>query len=75
MNRDVLRAAKKQLEAELDSASNALRSIKGVGSGLMGLTPDSVKQSQEFIDAKNQYDRAFAQLRAFNGRYGKELRK
>lgn len=53
----------KQLEQAVDEASKALQSFpKSTG----GLTPDSVKSTPEFITAKVTYQRAFAELRAFN---------
>lgn len=46
--------------------------------GPMGLTPDSVKASPEFMTAKANFNRSFAALRAHNGgfvkRFAKEIR-
>ena len=58
-----------------NEAAISLRSIPGVGSGPMGLTPDNVKFSPEYRSAKAAFDHAFANLQAFNKRYVKEYRK
>lgn len=46
--------------------------------GPMGLTPDLVKKSPEYIKLKAAYDKAFQTLRTFNAaytkRYAKEIR-
>lgn len=56
---------------QAERASVALRSIAGVGSGRMGLTPDSVKFSAPYRDARRAYDIAAAELRRFAGAYCK----
>lgn len=43
--------------------------------GPLGLTPDSVRQTPEFQEAKRQFDIAFSQARAFNGWYTKVFKK
>lgn len=71
--------ARAMIESELAQAGAALRAIPGVGSGPMGLTPDSVKFSPEFRAAKARHDIAFAALRRLNGhnvkRFAAELRQ
>lgn len=46
------------------AASKKLKAI--AGGGTMGLTPDSVKASPEYKQAKAEYSAAFARVRAFN---------
>lgn len=69
-------AAAKAVQAELerarDDASRALNALPGIGSGTMGLTPDSVKASPAFRAAKRAYDQRHADLAAFNGRFVKQ---
>lgn len=70
---------KAKLEAKLDEASARMRSIEGVGSGPLGLTPDHVKASEAFIWARAEYNDALAELRGFNTEfmrvYGKRYRE
>lgn len=61
------------IEARVRAASNELGAIAGVGMGEMGLTPDHVKQSPEYQEAKRRYRMAFEALREFNGRHAKDL--
>ena len=66
-------------EAQMKAASVALRAVPGVGSGAMGLTPDSVKASTAYQNAKRRFEWDFDNLRKFNAWYVKtfktELRK
>ena len=64
-----IEAARDLLRGNLDRASAALGTVAGLGSGPLGLTPDSVKQSPEYREAKANYDEAFARLRWFNGQH------
>ena len=61
-------------ETRYQAAAKALKAIDGVGSGNMGLTPDSVKSSPEYRLAKGRLDRAFQDLRRVNAKVVK-LRK
>lgn len=63
-----------RLVAELEAASKAWNAIGGVGTGQMGLTPDAVKFSAAYRDAKRAYDRAHRALRAYNRDYQKRFR-
>ena len=56
-------AAKKQLYADFDTASDALNKFPR---GPTGLTPDHVKASHEYRTAKQNSDRAFQAVRSFN---------
>ena len=62
------KAARHLLELELAAASSAWRAIAGVGSGPLGLTPDSVKCSPEYAAAARRYRAAHMALRDLNGR-------
>jgi len=46
----------------------ALNAIPGLGSGAMGLTPDSVKARPDYQKAKHESRMAFEALREFNHR-------
>lgn len=73
---DALRI-KRQLEANVDAASHALQSYRAhrLASGLL---PDAVRLSEAYRSDKAAYDRAFAHLRDFNGKFmrvhGKQYR-
>lgn len=43
--------------------------------GPMGLTPDEVKATPAYRSARTECDRAFAELRNFNGWYTKTFRR
>ena len=64
-----------ELEAATRQTSAALKALSG--GGPMGLTPDAVKATSEWKDAKHAYDVAFAALRTFNTiylrRFGREI--
>lgn len=65
-------------QRESKAASDAIRSIPGVGSGALGLTPDNVKQSPEFKAAAARYGAASVALQELNKanakRFARELR-
>lgn len=63
------------LDADYSAACKNLRAIHGVGSGPLGLTPDSVRARTDYRIAKAAFDKAFADLRAFNAGYVKKYRK
>lgn len=50
----------------VSEASKAINSIPGIGSGQMGLTPDSVKATPEYRKAKMNYDFVWNQYQAAN---------
>lgn len=68
---ETFKEAQAVLEEIVERTGKVLREIPGVGSGPMGLTPDAIKASPEYRAAKAAYDKAFAALRAFNGKYVK----
>lgn len=65
------KAIKRGLEESERAAAKRLLGIAGVGSGAMGLTPDSVKSSPEYRTAKAEHDLAFRRLQAFNAQFVK----
>lgn len=73
MNYTEAKAKGEELERRSKQAGERLRAIPGVGSGPMGLTPDSVKASPEYQKAKAEADKAFAELRAFNTFFVKQF--
>ena len=62
---------KKQLEQREREAAKKLGAISGIGSGRMGLTPDAVKASPEYREAKAAWNAAWQALREFNGAFTK----
>lgn len=62
----VIETARRALEAELDATAAAMQTFPRLPSGL---TPDAVKASPAWKSARAAFDRAFAALRTFNGRY------
>lgn len=63
MNYIEAKAKKEELYAEVDRANAALQQFP---KGPMGLTPDDVKMSHEFIKAKFEFEVAFTRVRVFN---------
>lgn len=63
---DVIEAARNAMNARAEKASIALRAFPR---GITGLTPDHVRVSPEWQTAKQNYNAAFAELRAFNTKY------
>ena len=62
-----------ELEAETERTSKALKTLSG--GGPMGLTPEAVKATTEWKDAKRAYDVAFAALRNFNAAFVKRFKR
>jgi len=60
------------LQKNLDVASKKFASFP---TGAFGLTPDEVKFSPEFIEAKNDYNKAHKELRSYNTIFLKEYKK
>lgn len=65
-------AEKLRLEAECETFS---RSMQIFPRGSMGLTPDHVKESPEFQQAKRSFDASFRRLRDFNALFLKKFKK
>lgn len=72
MSYAIAKAVQAELERARNDASRALSAITGVGSGAMGLTPDSVKASPDYRAARRAYDQRHADLAAFNARFVKQ---
>lgn len=72
---NVTKQSKAVLESALDDADKALKAFDSYGKTEMGLTPDFVKAMPEWQQAKNEFDKAFAELRTFNGWYMKTFKK
>lgn len=68
------RAEYDALNAKADAAGAVLRAIPGVGSGPMGLTPDEVRTSQAYREAKTAAERASHAVRAFAGPFVKRFK-
>lgn len=72
-------AARDLLESQAMAAAKALAAIPGIGSGAMGLTPDSIKQSRDYREARAVHEAAHGALRALNAgnvkRFARELRQ
>ena len=72
MNIEILIVEQKKLNDQHDKASAALRAFPKLPNGL---TPDSVKLSVDFREAKAEWNKAFQALRAFNKEHIKTLNK
>lgn len=75
MTYDEAIAIKQALEEALDGASRRLKAVPGIGSGIMGLTPDHVRATREYQDASAGYEAARVKLRKFNGAFLKAFKK
>lgn len=62
-----------QLEAEVDATGSALKALSG--GGLMNLTPDHVRKSPEWLEAKREAGAALAALQAFNTGFVRRFKK
>lgn len=69
------RQIRDRIQAEAETAGARLRAIPGVGSGQIGLTPDSVKATAEYQSARAAWETAFERLRAFNGEYCQRFKR
>ena len=67
--------SKTMLENALDAADKALKLFDKYGKSEMGMTPDLVKAMPEWQQSKKEFDKAFAELRNFNGWYAKTFKK
>jgi len=69
------KATQSALEYQVKAASAAIAAIPGVGTGAHGLTPDAVKFSPAYQDARAAYDRAFSALQRHNMAYCQAFKK
>lgn len=65
-------AEKLRLESECETFSRAMQRFPR---GPTGLTPDHVKESPEFQQAKRAFDASFRRLRDFNAIFLKKFKK
>ncbi|MCP1852820.1 MULTISPECIES: hypothetical protein [unclassified Bradyrhizobium] len=66
----------KEAGARLGAVTESLAAEMGIPArGPMGLTPDRIKFDPRYRLAKAAADIAFAELRAFNGRYAPRFKK
>lgn len=73
---DTAKQAKIVLENALDVADKALKAFDLLhGKSAYGMTPDHVKAMPEWQQAKREFDKAFAELRNYNGWYMKTFKK
>lgn len=72
MNLEEANAHKKELEKINRKHSEALQQFK---TNSMGLVPDHIRATPEYQQAKQDFDRSFAELRNFNAWFVKEFRK
>lgn len=63
-----------RLRSAMYAASAALNAIPGISSGPNGLTPDTVKASQEYRAARRAFDCALRALQSFNARHLKRFK-
>ena len=71
----VAKQSKAMLEDALDVADKALKAFDKYGKNQMGMTPDHVRAMPEWQQAKKEFDKAFTELRNFNGWYVKTFKK
>jgi hypothetical protein len=75
MDYAAFRALRAPLEARHDAASLAFKSVPGISSGKMGLTPDDVKASPLFRAVNAEWIAADNAIRAFDRAFTKAHRK
>ena len=63
---------RQELMTDVDKLFLVLKAFPKLGNGL---TPDEVKFSKEFKEAKAAFDDAFRELRAFNDVYVKQFKR
>ncbi len=72
MTYDEAKAIRDRKEQELKDASEALKVFPKLPNGL---TPDDIKSTQEFKNARAEYNLAFTEVRKFNAFFVKEFKK
>lgn len=71
----IAKNVKKQLEEKVRQSEIALKRFDSYGKSDMGLTPNFVREMQEFKTAKNNFENAFNDLRNFNSNFVKIFKK
>ena len=67
--------AKKQKQLLNEKVDLYSKKLNDFPTGKLGLVDESVRNSNEYIEVKNNYDKSFSELRNFNSWYVKEFRK
>lgn len=67
------KAKKEEIEKRSKTAGSVLKSLSG--GGPMGLTPDAVRATPEWQKANSDYQKAFAEERAYNEHFLKTYAK
>lgn len=76
MNFEEAKIKKNELETLCQKASDVLKNINHNNEKTsLGLTPDHIKTSSAFKEAKIEYDKHFKNLREFNSYYVKAFKK
>jgi hypothetical protein len=75
MTYEEAKVIKQQLNEKVDADSATLKEFDKYGLGVMGLTPDHVKEMPEWKLAKQNFEKSFAELRNFNGWFVKQFKK
>lgn len=71
----IAKQSKIVVENACDIAEAKLKEFDKYGKSPNGLTPDNVKAMPEWQQAKADFDKAFAELRNFNGWFMKNFKK
>lgn len=72
---DIAKLAADKLAKEYKEKSDALQAFDKLGKTELGLTPDHVKASPEWKQAKADYENAFQAFRNYNQWYTKAFKK
>jgi len=72
MSFEEAKAHKQELDTINRKHSEILQQFETNG---MGLVPDNIRATKEWKEAKQDYERSFAELRKFNAWFVKEFRK
>jgi len=72
MTNEEAKLYKKELNGKVDMLSDKLNEFEASN---IGLVPDSIRATNEWIEAKKAFDIAFKELQTFNKWYVKEFRK
>lgn len=75
LNYETARVQKAELEAHVASLGQELHKFDIYRDGALHLIPDEVKKTPEYILAKSNYSKAFAQLQSFNRSFLLAFRK
>jgi hypothetical protein len=71
----IAKETKKRMEEKVSQAEKALKEFNSYGKSDMGLTPDFVKNKEEYKIAKQNFENVFNDLRNFNSNFVKVFKK